>query len=63
MGEFKVTERGQVAELTSTRRGRVIESFGCGTAAVVSPIELIAYKGKEYQVPLSSPIQTSLPEI
>lgn len=55
-GEFKVTERNfNMAELTKALdEGRVIESFGCGTAAVVSPIELIAYKGKEYQVPLSA---------
>lgn len=30
--------------------GRVIECFGSGTAAVVSPIELIGYRGKDYKV-------------
>ena len=32
--------------------GRVIECFGAGTAAVVSPIEHIGYMGKGYDVPL-----------
>ena len=55
-GEFKVSERTyNMAELTrALDDGRVIECFGSGTAAVVSPIELISYKGKEYQVPLSA---------
>ena len=31
---------------------RLHECFGSGTAAVVSPIELIHYDGVDYQVPL-----------
>lgn len=30
----------------------MIEAFGAGTAAIVSPIKAISYKGKEYSVPL-----------
>ena len=31
---------------------RLIECFGAGTAAVVSPIKLISYHDTEYEVPL-----------
>ena len=53
-GEFDVTERTyNMAELTQALdEGRVVEAFGCGTAAVVSPIEAISYQGKNYDVPL-----------
>jgi branched-chain amino acid aminotransferase len=53
-GEFKVTE----AKFTMTQlaraieEGRVIEAFGAGTAAIVSPIKAIHYRGKDYAVPL-----------
>jgi len=53
-GEFKVTE----AKFTMTQlaraidEGRVIEAFGAGTAAIVSPIKTIHYRGKDYAVPL-----------
>ncbi|KAL7708698.1 hypothetical protein N2W54_000577 [Lotmaria passim] len=33
------------------QENRVIECFGCGTAAIVSPVDLLAYRGKEYAVP------------
>jgi len=53
-GEFKVSERTftmpQLAKALD--EGRVIECFGAGTAAVVSPIEQIGYMGKDYAVPL-----------
>jgi len=54
VGEFKVTE----AKFTMTQlaraieEGRVIEAFGAGTAAIVSPIKAIHYRGKDYSVPL-----------
>jgi len=32
------------------KENRVIEAFGCGTAAVISPIKSITYKNKEYVV-------------
>jgi len=55
-GEFKVTERNiTMAEVTTAiKEGRMIEAFGSGTAAVLSPIKLIAYKGVDYSIPLAS---------
>ena len=54
-GEFKVTERKYtMAELTkAVDENRLIECFGAGAAAVVSPIRLINYHGKDYEVPLN----------
>ena len=53
-GEFKVSEkRFHIDELTrAIEEGRVREMFGCGTAAVVSPVKALAYKGVEYAVPV-----------
>jgi branched-chain amino acid aminotransferase len=34
--------------------GRLLEAFGAGTAAVVSPIQSICFQGKEYGFPLGS---------
>lgn len=52
-GEFKVTERDytmtEVAKAID--EGRLLEAFGTGTAAVVSPVCCINYKGKEYHIP------------
>jgi branched-chain amino acid aminotransferase len=52
-GEFEVSERPyHVQELVEAlKEGRVIECFGCGTAAIVSPVGLLAYRGTEYNVP------------
>ena len=33
---------------------RLIEAFGSGTAAIVSPVELIHYNGQDYQVPIDT---------
>lgn len=54
-GEFKVTERKfTINELTAAvKEGRVLEAFGAGTAAVVSPVKQIAYKGVDYEIPLN----------
>jgi branched-chain amino acid aminotransferase len=53
-GEFKVTEGKytihDIAE--AVKEGRVIEAFGAGTAAVVSPIKLIHHNGVDYNIPL-----------
>ncbi|KAJ1569931.1 branched-chain-amino-acid aminotransferase [Nowakowskiella sp. JEL0078] len=52
--EFKVSERRitmpQLSE--AAKQGRVIESFGAGTAAIVSPIKQIHYKGEDITIPL-----------
>jgi branched-chain amino acid aminotransferase len=36
--------------LSDIESGKITEVFGCGTAAVVSPIGLLALKGKEYVI-------------
>jgi branched-chain amino acid aminotransferase len=47
-----VTEKQlDIAEvLADIESGKITEVFGCGTAAVVSPIGLLALKGKEYPI-------------
>lgn len=53
-GEFDVTERrvgmAELAEAAS--EGRLLEAFGAGTAAVVSPVKLIHWAGKDITIPL-----------
>jgi branched-chain amino acid aminotransferase len=53
-GEFKVTEAEfSIHEvIEAVKEGRVIECFGGGTAAVVSPIKQISFEGKSFDVPL-----------
>lgn len=54
-GRFKVTEKlvtmSEVAKAVD--EGRLIEAFGCGTAVIVCPIELICYNGKDYKIPIN----------
>lgn len=51
-GEFDVVERSitmpEIQEVSS--QGRLIEAFGAGTAAVVTPISHIQYKGKDIEI-------------
>ncbi|EKX47543.1 hypothetical protein GUITHDRAFT_86282 [Guillardia theta CCMP2712] len=51
--EFEVSEKTfTMADLiNAANEGRVIEIFGAGTAAIVSPINGISYMGKEYAIP------------
>ena len=35
----------------ASAEGRLLEAFGSGTAAVVSPIERIGYKGEDLEIP------------
>lgn len=53
-GEFKVSEKVFfMPELVEAiKEGRVLEAFGAGTAAVVSPIKQISYKGVDYDIPI-----------
>jgi len=53
--EFKVSERPfTMGEMTKAiNEGRLLEAFGSGTAAVISPIKSIHYKGKDYSIPLN----------
>jgi branched-chain amino acid aminotransferase len=55
-GDFKVSEKNiTMAEVTTAiKEGRMIEAFGSGTAAVLSPIKLIAYHGTDYEIPLAA---------
>lgn len=52
-GEFDVSERfptmPEIRE--AAEEGRLIESFGAGTAAVVSPISCIQYQGVDIDIP------------
>jgi len=52
--KFKVTERNFTMKevVEAIKEGRVIEAFGAGTAATVSPIRLIHYEGKDYDIPI-----------
>merc|ERR1719158_1006980 len=53
--EFKVSERTvTMKELQeAVEKGRVVEMFGAGTAAIVSPIKGINFEGKELVIPLN----------
>jgi branched-chain amino acid aminotransferase len=57
-GEFEVSERQfSIAELCEAlRERRVIEMFGSGTAAVVSPVKGIHFDGVDYDVPIDPQI-------
>lgn len=52
-GDFDVTERfvtmGEIQE--AAQDNRLLESFGAGTAAVVSPISCVQYRGKDIDIP------------
>eukprot|EP01084_Bolivina_argentea_P265353 449758_1 len=51
---FKVTERPFTMDevIDAIDDGRMIESFGSGTAAIVSPVNKIGFNGKDYKIPL-----------
>ncbi|KAI9193384.1 aminotransferase [Polychytrium aggregatum] len=59
--QFKVTERPiTMSELAKgVKEGRVLEMFGAGTAAIVSPIKNINYKGEDLAIPLDPKDPTS----
>lgn len=52
--EWEINERyysiNEVAERAA--KGELLEAFGAGTAAVVSPIKAIGWQGKDIDVPL-----------
>lgn len=52
-GEFDVAERSiTMPEIKKASvEGRLIEAFGAGTAAVVTPISHIQYKGEDIEIP------------
>jgi len=51
--EFEIAERTWTMTelLTALKENRVIEMFGSGTAAVVSPVYKLHYKGTDYSIP------------
>jgi len=51
--EFKVSEADWTIDslVQALNEGRVLELFGAGTAAIVSPVNKIFYEGKDYEVP------------
>ncbi|CAN0385771.1 unnamed protein product [Ectocarpus sp. 12 AP-2014] len=55
---LEVSERplamGEVVK--ASREGRLLEVFGTGTAAVISPVEAIKYRGMEIEVPSGTSI-------
>ncbi|RNF27087.1 branched-chain amino acid aminotransferase [Trypanosoma conorhini] len=56
-GGVKVSERSFLIEelVTALQEKRVVECFGCGTAAIVSPVEALCYKQVKYDVPCPPP--------
>jgi branched-chain amino acid aminotransferase len=52
--DWRVSERAcPIAEIIEAQEeGRLIEAFGCGTAAVVSPIESVTFRDKVISFPL-----------
>eukprot|EP00698_Gefionella_okellyi_P003720 TRINITY_DN13467_c0_g1_i1.p1 TRINITY_DN13467_c0_g1~~TRINITY_DN13467_c0_g1_i1.p1 ORF type:complete len:394 (+),score=68.39 TRINITY_DN13467_c0_g1_i1:109-1290(+) len=53
-GDFKVSERPFTIHelLKANKEGRVFEAFGTGTAAVVSPVSVVNFRGVEHTLPL-----------
>eukprot|EP00331_Platyophrya_macrostoma_P030370 CAMPEP_0176444028 /NCGR_PEP_ID=MMETSP0127-20121128/22806_1 /TAXON_ID=938130 /ORGANISM="Platyophrya macrostoma, Strain WH" /LENGTH=400 /DNA_ID=CAMNT_0017829433 /DNA_START=35 /DNA_END=1237 /DNA_ORIENTATION=- len=56
--DIKVSERNFTIEelVKAASEKRVIEAFGCGTAAVVSPIKGLYFRGKEYTIPINEKV-------
>lgn len=60
-GKVKVSERNYTIDelIAALKENRVVECFGCGTAAIVTPVNALEYKSVEYTVPCPEP-DTSL---
>lgn len=54
-GEFRVREERYTIQdiIAAVKEGRMIEAFGAGTAAVVSPVKQIHFEGVDYDIPLN----------
>ena len=61
-GEFDVVERSiTMPEVRNAAlEGRLIEAFGAGTAAVVTPISHIEYEGKDVEIPATGDLTKRL---
>lgn len=53
-GEFDVVERHYTIHdiVNAVKEKRMIEAFGAGTAAIISPVKGFFYDGQEYEIPL-----------
>lgn len=58
-GEFDVSERLYTMNelVEAVDEGRMIEAFGSGTAAIVSPVESIHFKGRDLSIPICKETQ------
>ncbi|KAH9996549.1 branched-chain amino acid aminotransferase II [Russula vinacea] len=52
--KIAVSERGVTMKevCVAAQSGRLVEMFGAGTAAIVSPIDKIGYEGKDIEIPV-----------
>ena len=55
-----VTERKITMKelLQAHSEGRILEMFGSGTAAIVSPIKCVHFQGRDYEIPINEAKQT-----
>jgi branched-chain amino acid aminotransferase len=44
--------------IKAIKENRVIEAFGAGTAAVVSPVKNLSYKGEDFKIPINEKIHS-----
>ena len=60
--EFDVVERfpsmGEIRQ--ASKEGRLLEAFGAGTAAIVSPISCIRYEGEDIEITATGPLTQRL---
>jgi len=52
-GKYDVSERGVTMPeiLQASQEGRLMEAFGAGTAAIISPVKMISYMGNDIKLP------------
>lgn len=57
--QYKVSERKILITevLERQQKGELLESFGAGTAVIVSSVKNIEYKGKDYKIPIDEKLQ------
>ena len=57
-GNIKVSERFATMRevIEAVDEGRLLEAFGAGTAAVVTPISCVKYRGKDIEIPATGEI-------
>ena len=57
-GEFKVSEKPFKIQqvIKAIEENRLYEIFGCGTAALISPVSQFTYKDQVYEVPIDKDV-------